>query len=252
MRRVLVGRKIVQASAQPDALIFKGAGQQEIEAALMENTVEAVSRKGKYFWWSLSNGRSLIGHLGMSGWIHEGAPESPVPPFAKLVVSVERGSSISFTDPRRLGRIWMSGDPMEDPAIKKLGLDAFTSLPNKLDFESMIRARRAPIKGVLLDQTVLSGIGNYLADEMLYQARISPKRGANELTPGECSKLRKSIQEVLEVAVVAEADETRFPGDWMFHHRWGGGRGPEKIGKHLIVRETVAGRTTAWVPKVQK
>jgi len=53
-------------------------------------------------------------------------------------------------------------------------------------------------------------------------------------------------------AVAVDADSDRFPADWLFHHRWGGKRGPERIGRHKIVRETVAGRTTAWVPGVQK
>ena len=116
----------------------------------------------------------------------------------------------------------------------------------------VLRRRKTPIKAVLLDQKTFAGVGNYLADEVLYQARIAPTREASELTEEEVTKLRGAIKKVVATAVEADADETKFPDTWLFHHRWGGKRGAAKIGRYDIVRETVAGRTTAWVPALQK
>ena len=103
-----------------------------------------------------------------------------------------------------------------------------------------------------MDQHILSGIGNWVADEVLYQAKIAPQRPASSLSGSEYSALRKSIEKVIKVSVDAGVDEEKFPKTWLFHHRWGGSRGADKIGKHDIKRTTVGGRTTAWVPAVQK
>ena len=117
---------------------------------------------------------------------------------------------------------------------------------------ALFERRKAPIKALLLDQRILSGIGNWIADEALYHARIAPARTASSLSSAELSALRRAIHYVVKTAVDAGADETRYPKGWMFHHRWGGARGVEKIGGKHIVRDTVGGRTTAWVPGLQK
>ena len=104
----------------------------------------------------------------------------------------------------------------------------------------------------MLDQGALAGIGNWIADEVLYQARIAPKRSAASLTTVEVAALRRSIRSVLAHAVKVGADHHRFPKSWLFEHRWGGTRGAEQIAGQPIVREEVGGRTTAWVPTRQK
>jgi formamidopyrimidine-DNA glycosylase len=86
---------------------------------------------------------------------------------------------------------------------------------------------------------------------VLYHAQIAPARAASDLGSADLRKLRESIQSVLAHAVEVDADDARFPQDWLFHHRWGGKRGSDRIGGKTIVRETVGGRTTAWVPEVQ-
>lgn len=108
------------------------------------------------------------------------------------------------------------------------------------------------MKAVLLDQSVFAGVGNYIADEVLYHAEIAPKRHGSSLTPDEVTALHAAIQRVIGHAVEVDADYERFPEEWLFHHRWGGKKGAEQIGAHAIVRETVGGRTTAWVPTIQR
>ena len=120
---------------------------------------------------------------------------------------------------------------------------------------AMLRERKAPIKAVLLDQSFAAGIGNWIADEVLYQAGIAPKRPASTLSREEARRLRGKIRGVIGRAVGAGSDSDRFPRWWLFHRRWGHRRGGPPAttvrGEH-IRHETVAGRTTAWVPSAQR
>ena len=107
---------------------------------------------------------------------------------------------------------------------------------------------------MLLDQSFAAGIGNWIADEVLYQARIAPKRRASTLSPAEAGRLRRRIRSVIGGAVRAGSDSERFPRCWLFHRRWGhrrGGPPPPPCGAS-IRHETVGGRTTAWVPSAQR
>ncbi len=267
MRRVLVGKRIKRVEVVPDTLVFQ-ASRKNIEDALVGRTVRAIGRRGKTFWIELAGpGPTLYGHLGMTGWIrvigtegvrlqgHGGAPfddEHGRPRFLKLLIEVPGGKAIAFTDGRRLGRIWLGMDPSEEPRVKRLGRDAHDDLPTAAELVEIFARRRVPIKALLLGQNTLAGLGNWLVDEVLYQSRISPKRPASSLDKREVTALRRAIATVVNKAVDVGADHAQFPRTWLFEHRWGGGRGSQQINGHRILREEVGGRTTAWVPAVQK
>jgi len=267
MRKVLTGRRVKRVEVVPDTLVFQ-ASPKNLEDALVGRTVKAIGRRGKTFWIELSGpGPTVYGHLGMTGWIREvgtegvrlqGHGDAPFddasgrPRFLKLLVEVAGGKAIAFTDGRRLGRVWLGAPPSDEPRIQRLGRDAHDDLPSARELRELFARRRVPIKALLLGQNTLAGLGNWLVDEVLYQARISPKRAASSLDAREVSALRRAIQSVVKKAVEVGADSERFPRTWLFEHRWGGGRGSQQIGGHRIVREEVGGRTTAWVPAVQK
>lgn len=264
--RVLKGRKVVDVDARTDDIVFEGRSPEIIREAFLGRTVEQVGRKGKYFWFEFGDAPVVFGHLGMNGWVrewgvesmrlqsHGAAPmddESGEPRFLKLSLTTDEGRRIALTDSRRLARVWTGRDVESEPRIAKLGPDAWLSLPEHAAFFALIHRRKAPIKAVLLDQGVVSGIGNWIADEVLYRSRIAPSRTGDALTAEEVERLRIAIREVLDHAIGVDADYTKFPESWMFHHRWGGGKGAELIEGHPIVRETIGGRTTAWVPSIQ-
>jgi formamidopyrimidine-DNA glycosylase len=266
MRRTLVGKKIVQATVPHDDIVLGGTPPSAVVKALEGRTVKGIGRKGKYWWIELDEHPWVFGHLGMSGWIremdkpsrrlhsHGKAPlddETGYPRFLKLMVETEDGTRVAFTDGRRLGRLWLGDDPKTDKTLKKLGFDAYEELPTANELAKILAKRKAPMKAVLLDQGTFAGVGNYIADEVLYHAGIAPKRLGCSLTEEEVEALRKAVQFVIGHAIEVDADYEKFPEAWLFHHRWGGGRGVEHIGSHAIVRETVGGRTTAWVPDVQ-
>ena len=267
MRRILVGKRVKHVEVIPDTIVFQ-ASRKNIEDALVGRTVRAIGRRGKTFWIELAGpGPTVYGHLGMTGWVREvgtegvrlqGHGDVPFddergrPRFLKLLIEVTGGKAIAFTDGRRLGRIWLGPEPGEEPRVKRLGRDAHTDLPTPAELEKLFARRRIPIKALLLGQTMLAGLGNWLVDEVLYQSRISPKRPALSLDKREVTALRRAIAAVVTKAVDVGADHERFPRSWLFEHRWGGSRGSQQIGGHQIVREEVGGRTTAWVPSVQK
>jgi formamidopyrimidine-DNA glycosylase len=270
MRSVLQNKKIIGAEVVPDEIVLSGHAPEEVQAALLGRTVTEIGRKGKYWWLEFADMPRVYGHLGMAGWIREVPPqgtsvkefrlrehgEAPLydetgrPRFLKLMLTAEDGRRIAFTDSRRFARLWLGNET--DPRVGKLGRDAYDDLPTAKELAAIFAKRKAPIKAVLLDQAVFAGIGNWIADEVLFQARIAPARLGNTLKPKEVAALRDALTQVVGHAVAVEADYERFPEDWMFHVRWGGDKGAEIISGHPIVRETIGGRTTAWVPKLQR
>jgi formamidopyrimidine-DNA glycosylase len=267
MRHALQGKRITRVEVVADPIVFSGLAPRAIEKALLRRTVRAVGRHGKFFWLTLDgDAPTLFGHLGMSGWIRaigkpetrlQGHGEAPFddpkgrPRFLKLGLRAHDGSEIVLTDPRRLGRVWLGSSPAAEPRLKRLGPDAFDALPSASQLRALLARRSLPIKAVLLDQGALAGIGNWVADEVLYQSRIAPKRSAASLTDAEVAALRRAIRAVLTRAVEVGAEHHRFPKSWLFPHRWGGSRGSASIAGQPIVREEVGGRTTAWVPSRQ-
>jgi formamidopyrimidine-DNA glycosylase len=267
MTRTIAHHTIESVEVAPDEIVLGGVEPSAIEAAVIGRKITGVGRKGKYWWLEFEDAPYLFGHLGMSGWIREVGSESrrlhahgdaPLddqegrPKFLKLLIETDNGKRIAFTDGRRLGRLWLADGPDADERVKALGPDAYDELPKAVQLGKMLAKRKAPIKAILLDQGFLAGLGNWLADEILYRSKISPKRLASSLSEREVKVLHNSIRFVLKTAIDADADYHKFPDTWMFHHRWGGDRGQEFIGGKKIVREQVGGRTTAWVPDVQK
>jgi formamidopyrimidine-DNA glycosylase len=108
------------------------------------------------------------------------------------------------------------------------------------------------MKALLLDQTFAAGVGNWIADEVLYQARIDPRRPARTLSPREASRLRGRLHAVLATAVRLGADGDRYPRTWLFHHRWDRDPLARTASGARLRWETIAGRTTAWAPAIQR
>ena len=105
---------------------------------------------------------------------------------------------------------------------------------------------------MLLDQSFAAGVGNWIADEVLYQARIAPSRPARSLRRLESSRLRSRLRAVLSTAVRASADSDRFPKTWLFHHRWDHDPLARTSAGARLRWETIGGRTTAWAPSLQR
>jgi formamidopyrimidine-DNA glycosylase len=111
--------------------------------------------------------------------------------------------------------------------------------------------RSARIKALLLDQRFAAGVGNWIADEVLYQAWIDPRRRVNDLSPDDVKRLHRKLAAVIRTAVRVNADKAKFPDSWLFHRRWGRQRNATTSRGEPIRHIVVGGRSTAWVPSVQ-
>jgi formamidopyrimidine-DNA glycosylase len=247
----LVGRRIERAQAAIDPRVFDRAPPAEVERALAHRLIVGTGRRGKYWWLVLDRAPHPVFHFGMSGRFAIDTAGSGPPPYCKLEVVLDNGTAAAIRDARRLGHIRLAGDPESEPPISDLGPDALTSTPTWRELGRLFAARRAPIKSVLLDQSVIAGVGNWVADEVLHEAGISPLRPANELSPAKLRRLHAALRSVLEQAVAVDADAERFPGHWLFHVRWDRRIGTTAQGE-VVVRQPIGGRTTTWVPARQK
>lgn len=264
--RVLTGKMIVEAEVAPDEIVLKGAAPEGLVSRLEGAIVTGTGRKGKYFWIELGDRGVIFGHLGMAGWVreigastirlreHGDAPlddENGRPKFLKLRLRAEDMREVVMTDGRRLARLWAGESVENDEKLLALGSDCWTDLPTSGELFETLRKRKASIKSILLDQKVFCGVGNWIADEVLYHAGIAPKRLGSSLTLTEVEVLREKLWWIIDLAVNVGADKEQFPEDWLFHSRWGGAKGEELFLGELLVREPVGGRTTAWVPSRQ-
>ncbi|MET0850787.1 MAG: DNA-formamidopyrimidine glycosylase family protein [Candidatus Rokuibacteriota bacterium] len=264
-RRVALGRRITGVECAPDPIVLEGASPRHVRRALLGRRVEDVGRHGKHLWLELDRRPWPCFHFGMAGGFYTpdargvrlvssgGADRTEWPPrFVKLVLTFEGGGALAMADGRRLGRIRLREDPRAEPPISLLGFDALRGLPSPAEFAAGLAERAAPVKAVLLDQTFAAGVGNWIADEVLYQARIDPRRRARSLSGDEARRLREAVRRVVETAVRARADSDRYPRTWLFHSRWGRQAGSITARGERIRHDTVGGRTTAWVPSVQR
>ena len=255
--RACGGRVIEKVWAKPDErIVIADVSPKELAAALTGRRVEACHRKGKQMWWTLSpradgEARQPLWHFGMTGRFREYGASDDRPRFTKVELTLEDGRRFAFVDPRRFGRVRLLEDPPNQPPLSQMGPDALLELPHAKWWIEKLAKRKTPIKALLLNQSLLAGVGNWIVDEVLYQARVAPHRLASDLSVAEVKRVRSKLRHVLTKACDWDADYTRFPQTWLFHHRWGKkrdaltGRGEE------IEFDTVGGRTTAWVPKVQ-
>ncbi|KAL6839582.1 hypothetical protein ACP4OV_030521 [Aristida adscensionis] len=259
-----VGKRIVRCAAANDTKVIDGVAPDRLEAALVGRTIAAARRKGKNLWLALDSPPHPTFQFGMAGAIYIKGVElskykrSAVSPteewpskYSKLLVVLDDGLEFSFTDKRRFAKIRLLDNPEAVPPISELGPDVLFE-PMKLDdFMQSLSRKNVPIKALLLDQSFISGIGNWVADEVLYQARIHPMQTASKISKDKGETLHHCITEVIERSLEVSADSSQFPENWIFHYR------EKKPGKAFVNGKkidfiTVGGRTSAYVPELQK
>lgn len=270
LARCIVGHTIASVQTKEQG---GGARDGQVDDKVLDGDVDSLAgarvvaarRLGKQLWLELKkdgNAHCLLIHLGMTGScvVKGEAPPSYKafsvsdvfpPKYTKLELVLDDGTRLAYCDPRRFGRIKLRGaDPAE---LATLAPDAL-SPPAAADMRLALSAKSAVIKAVLLDQSaVVCGIGNWVADEVLYMSRIHPATQASALSADQVKALREAIVTVCKTACDANADSEKFPATWLFHHRWAKqttGSISSPIGK--IHFDTIGGRTTAFLPEVQK
>lgn len=241
--------------------------------AFLSKQLAGVHRKGKQLWFTFSEPDSVavLLHFGMTGScllrdhiipsyksfkIKPGEKQEWPPRFTKLELEFDNGVHVAFCDPRRLGRMKLRKDPLNSEPLINLGIDPHHGpLPSAQELRSKLQRCSVAIKALLLDQErVFCGIGNYLADEILYQSGIHPETMSNRINDIGLSRLLDSMRSIITTAVSVDARYEDFPTDWLFHYRWGKGKkgeSPTMPDGSRITFETCGGRTSAIVAKKQ-
>ncbi|KAM0957001.1 hypothetical protein ACFX2I_025138 [Malus domestica] len=259
-----VGKKITKALIADDSKVIDGVSRADFEASLLGKTIVSAHRKGKNMWLCLDSPPFPSFQFGMAGAVYikgvavtkykrsavKDTDEWPSK-YSKFFVELDDGLEFSFTDKRRFARVRLLKDPTSVPPISELGPDALLEPMTVNELFECFSKKKIAIKTLLLDQSVISGIGNWVADEVLYQARIHPEQSAASLSKENCAALHTSIKEVLEKSLEVGADSSQFPSDWIFHSR------EKKPGKAFVDGKkiefiTVGSRTSAFVPELQK
>ena len=243
-----VDRVALRAGSRP----FKGEDTAAIEKSLTGRALRSSEAAGKQMVFRFGADAWLGLHLGMSGELSLRPPDFKPGPHDKLVLYT-RKHALVYNDPRMFGRVRFSAGP-KAPLWWSSIAPALTSreFSEKAVAAFLARRRRTPIKAVLLMQERFPGIGNWMADEILWRAAIHPRRLAGSLGPAEIKALWRECRWVARQALkIVGKEHRKIPATWLFPHRWqNGGRCP-RTGV-LLRREQVGGRTTCWSPARQK
>jgi formamidopyrimidine-DNA glycosylase len=229
-----LGRRIVAVDDR-DSYVCRPHPPGEIAAALIGESFCSAHRRGKFMWLETDAGPTLGLHLGMAGRI----VIDPAEPsrWDRFTVRFADGGSFALRDKRRLGRAILN------PDFGHVGPDA--AEVSRSEFRQLIGRGRAPIKARLLDQGAISGIGNLLADQVLWQARVDPRRRTSELTAEGLDRLRREVRSAVRSAIRKGGAHTgRFVAA-----RETGGTCPRD--GHPLERARIGGRTTYWCPVCQ-
>ena len=261
-QKSLRGKRIAAVKVAKDRIVCQVPAARLV--ALKGRAVKQCKRWGKQLWFEMNQGPSPMFHLGMTGSFHvkgkkslkyvrlkEDDPRTWPPKFCKVEFQMSDGTCFAMSDPRRFGRISLSQDPAKQPPVSKMGFDPLIKMPTLTDFSIQLERKKRDIKATLLDQSFAAGVGNWVADEVLYQAAIHPQEMANQLSAKEVKKLHASLRKVVKKACQVNADAKKFPRSWLFHYRWGKGKTAKDSKGREIRFLTSGGRTSAFVPSLQ-
>ena len=247
-----IGQRISAVELHPRKRIFRGSDPRKIVEDLTGRRFLRSRAHGKQMLFEFSAGHWIGIHLGMTGKLRI-EPAGFRPEKHDHFVLRLTGRALVFRDPRLFGRVrfhhgktdppwWQTGAPeISSPEFDWAFLIAF-----------LARHARAPIKAVVLRQDGFAGIGNWMADEILWRAKIAPSVPAGSLSASQSARLlietRFVAREALRIISPSFADP---PPDWLIHQKWkGAGICPRH--RSLLRKEPIGGRTTAWCPRCQK
>ncbi len=231
----VVGREIVAVDDR-DTYVCRPHQPGELADALIGHRFVSAHRRGKFLWLDTEDGPRLMLHLGMAGHIVLDPTEEPSR-WDRFSVRFSDGGGFALSDKRRLGRARI------DAGLERVGPDAAEI--GRAEFRRLIGAGNTAIKARLLDQGAISGVGNLLADQALWQARIAPGRRTASLSVEELDGLRREVRQAIRSAIARGGAHT---GAFIPERRADGACPRDG---HPVARARIGGRTTYWCPECQ-
>lgn len=259
LQKIVVGKKIRNVK-----VIFPGIVKQDAKNFIRNvgrSKIVTVRRQGKYILIDLSNGNTILAHLGMTGNFLLVKSSSPRNKHNHLIIRFyETRKELRYNDQRKFGKIKSFSTSKEKNIsdLKKLGPESLNiSAP---DFINLFQKRKGRIKSALLNQQILAGLGNIYADESLFEARIHPAQKIDKLSPQELKRLLQAIQKILKKAIRAGGSsiENYYNvngeiGSFQLQHKVYGREGlPCKRCGTKIKRIKINQRSSYFCPKCQK
>ncbi|MBK9072118.1 MAG: bifunctional DNA-formamidopyrimidine glycosylase/DNA-(apurinic or apyrimidinic site) lyase [Myxococcales bacterium] len=204
VRRTLapaLGMRVDAVFASGQALRGKAVRRAEL-TPLIGAALRAIDRRGKYLVLQFG-ARAIIAHLGMSGRLLWSAASVPRPKHTHAVLADGCGHELRFVDPRRFGQFEVVMTPAlaAHPSLAPLGVDPIAEGLAGAQLAALARARRTPIKSLLLDQAALAGVGNIYASEALWLAKVHPLRAANRLSAHAYDEVAHGVVQVMRDAI---------------------------------------------------
>jgi formamidopyrimidine-DNA glycosylase len=246
------GQAIVRVQLHAGKRLFRGVVNGQLRNTLPGAVFTGSEARGKQLLFRFGDELWLGLHLGMTGKLIVAAPEFRPGKHDHLVLfQLER--ALVFNDPRQFGRVQFACQPTPPAWWEKLSPAVNSRDFTKAAMRSFLRRhRRLPIKATLLLQSGFPGIGNWMADEILWRAQLHPLLPAGSLSESQLMKLWRSLRFVCRGAMKhVSKDFSDPPRGWLFNERWDdSGRCP--IHRTVLNRETIGGRTTAWCSECQR
>jgi formamidopyrimidine-DNA glycosylase len=258
--------------------LVKIPGFEEFKKEIIGETIKEVSRRGKNIIFDLSQGKVLLihqkmtGHLLLGKWEKSGSGWRSMVPgpmaddkmnsYLHLIFWLDDGRMLALSDLRKFAKVelWEAEDFYKSEYFNRLGPEPLDKKFSLEKFKSRLQGKPGKIKQILMDQSVIAGIGNIYADEILWSARVSPFRQADSLSARELESIYKAMEETLKKAI-------KVRGSSMSDYRTlsgekGGYQLISKVYRHegekcpncgnIIQREKIAGRSAHFCPKCQK
>ena len=195
----VVGRTITEVEVLDTRSVRRhGPGPHDFIARLRGQRVTAARRRGKYLWLPLDDGDAVLGHLGMSGQMLIAEPGAPAPRHLRVRISLDDGDELRFVDQRIFGGLLVSAGGAELPdEIEHIARDPLDPLFDAAEFARRLRRRETGVKRALLDQTLISGVGNIYADEALWRTPLHYARNTRHLRTREIEGLLGHLGDVM-------------------------------------------------------
>jgi formamidopyrimidine-DNA glycosylase len=206
LERHVLGATIVAVEVlHPRSVRRDQRGPAGFAEALTGRRIDAARRRGKYFWLALDNGDALLGHLGMSGQMLVQAPSAPDERHLRVrfgLVGADQGRELRFVDQRMFGGLLVcAGGAVLPSEIAHIARDPLDAEFDDAEFVRRARRRTSAIKRLLLDQNLISGVGNIYADEALWRARIHGDRPGEKLTRAQVLAVLAEARGVMAAAL---------------------------------------------------
>lgn len=252
----VIGRRITGVSLLWEGIV-RESSIPEFRSRLIGQEITGVSRRGKYLFFSLSNGDLLNVHLKMTGSLIIGHDSAEPPRYTRAIIHLDNDTSIFFRDPRKFGILRLAKDKIS--IVGKLGPEPLEAGFTPAVLARLLAKRTAPVKALLCDQNVVAGIGNMYADEALFAAGIHPLRTGGSLSQEEIKRLHQAIRHVLRAGISKQGastdtyyrpDGTRGTAHDEFQVAHGRGKSCPRCGTP-IQRIAVRNRGTYFCPKCQ-